>query len=171
MRRIRYQVAASLDGYIAGPQGDYDWIPHDPEIDFKALFAQFDTLLMGRNTFEPMVKAGRATTPGMRTVVVSRTLRPADYPDVTIVSDRLDEAVAALRREPGKDIWLFGGGLLFRTLLVAGLVDGVEIAVIPVLLGGGIPMLPPPAPRTRLRFTGHTVYRSGIVLLHYEVSA
>jgi dihydrofolate reductase len=170
MRRIRYQVAASLDGYIAGPQGDYDWIPHDPDVDFKALFAQFDTLLMGRNTFEPMVKAGRATTPGMRTVVVSRTLRPADYPDVAVVSDRMAETVAALRREPGKDIWLFGGGVLFRSLLEAGLVDGVEIAVIPVVLGGGIPMLPPPAPRTRLRLTGHRVYGSGIVLLEYAVA-
>ena len=91
-----------------------------------------------------MVKAGRATTPGMRTVVVSRTLRPADHPDVTIVSDRLEETVTGLRREPGKDIWLFGGGLPFRSLLEAE--------------------------QATLRLGGPRVYGSGIVLLEYAVA-
>jgi dihydrofolate reductase len=79
--------------------------------------------------------------------------------------------VEALRREPGKDIWLFGGGELFRGLLEMGLVDTVEVAVIPILLGGGIPLLPSPAPRTKLKLTGRRVYEaSGIVSLQYDVS-
>ena len=82
MRRIGYSVAMSLDGYIAGPKGEFDWIKTDPDFDFSALFKQFDTIVAGRGTFEPMAAAGRTSMPGMKTIVVSRTLRPEDHPDV-----------------------------------------------------------------------------------------
>jgi dihydrofolate reductase len=170
VRRIRYQVAASLDGYIAGPNGEADWIIMDPDIDFAALFKQFDTFLMGRGTFEYMVgQQGSAATPGMKTLVFSRTLRQQDHPDVTIVAEGVEKTLVALRETPGKDIWLFGGGSLFRSLLELRLVDTVEVAVIPVLLGGGIPLLPPPAPRAKLRLTSHRVYKTGIVTLEYTI--
>jgi dihydrofolate reductase len=167
MRRIRYLVAASLDGYIAGPNGEFDWIIQDPEIDFAEMFAQFDTFLVGRRTFEAM--AGGPKLSG-KVIVFSRTLRPEDHPDVTIVAGNEREILDGLRKEPGKDIWLFGGGELFRCLLDAGLVDTVEVAVIPVLLGGGIPLLPSPARMARLKLTGHRVYAAtGIVSLRYAV--
>ncbi len=170
MRRIRYQVAASLDGYIAGPNGEADWIIMDPDIDFAALFNQFDTFLMGRGTFEGMLRQqGTAATPGMKTLVFSRTLRQENHPDVTIVGEGLEKTLVALRKMPGKDIWLFGGGSLFRSLLELRLVDTVEVAVIPALLGGGIPLLPPPAGHTKLKLTGHRVYKTGIVLLEYTI--
>lgn len=171
MRRIRYKVAVSLDGYIAGPNGEADWIIADPDIDFGAIFREFDTFLIGRRTFEGMVRAGRAGMSGMRTFVFSRTLRQQDYPKVTILAEDWSEKLAALRSEPGKDIWLFGGGSLFRSLLEARLVDTVEVAVIPVLLGGGVPLLPPPTGRANLKLTGHKVYGSGIVLLEYAVQS
>jgi len=168
MRRIRYAVAASLDGYIAGPKGEADWILMDPEIDFRELFRQFDTFLIGRRTFEGIP---RGAMPGdAKVLVFSRTLRQEDHPDVTIVAGNERETLNALRQEPGKDIWLFGGGQLFRSLLDAGLVDAVEVAVVPVLLGGGLPLLPPPAGRAKLKLTGHKVYKkSGIVSLEYAV--
>jgi dihydrofolate reductase len=166
MRRIRYAVAASLDGYIAGPQGEADWIIMDPEIDFRELFEQFDTFLIGRRTFEGMPRGG---TPGVKVLVFSRTLRQEDHPDVTIVTGNAKKILNALRKEPGKDIWLFGGGTLFRSLLDAGLVDTVEVSVIPVLLGGGLPLLPPPARRAKLKLTGHRIYKTGIVSLQYAV--
>jgi dihydrofolate reductase len=170
MRRIRYQVAMSLDGYIAGPKGEADWIIMDPDIDFGALFEQFDTFLLGRRTFEAMGRGGQGGSPGVKTLIFSRTLRQRDYPGVTIVAEGVEETVAALRAEPGKDIWLFGGGSLFRSLLDAGLVDTVEVAVMPVLLGEGIPLLPPPAKQTKLKLTGQKVYsKTGIVLLEYSV--
>ena len=171
MRRIRYQVAASLDGYIARPNGEADWIVKDPEIDFKAIFAEFDTFLIGRRTFEPMAREGQAGIPGVKVFVFSQSLRQADYPKVNIVSENANETVAELKAQPGKDIWLFGGGLLFRSLLEAGLVDTVELAVIPVLLGEGTPLIPATAKDTKLKLTGHKVYsKSGIVLLEYAVT-
>jgi dihydrofolate reductase len=138
----------------------------DPEIDFAALFAEFDTLLMGRKTFEGM----EGGFPGMKVVVFSRTLRQEDHPRVRVVSDGVAEAIAELRETPGKDIWLFGGGELFRSLLELGCVDTVEPAVVPILLGGGRPLLPAPAGRRGLRFLGSRLYeQSGIVLLRYAV--
>jgi dihydrofolate reductase len=168
--QIRYQVAMSLDGYIAGPKGEADWIIMDPDIDFGALFAQFDTFLMGSQTFA-VAGAMSSSAPGTKTFVFSRTLRPEDHPGVTIVPEVSAEAVAAIRAQAVKDIWLFGGGTLFRSFLDAGLVDTVEVAVVPVLLGGGIPLLAHPARQAKLTLSGHRVYKPGIVLLEYAVKS
>jgi len=160
----------SLDGYIAGPKGEADWITMDPEVDFTAIFSQFDTILVGRRTFDVMVAAGRASAPGMKTIVFSRTLRQEDHPEVAIVMDGQREAVAALKARPGKDIWLFGGGSLFRSLAEAGLVDTVEVGIVPILLGAGVPLLPGLENRIKLSLTAHRVHRSGIVSLEYSIT-
>ena len=170
MRRVRYVVAMSLDGYIAGPHGEADWIIMDPEIDFRALFEQFDTFFLGRITFEGIGGAGGGQS-GAQTIVFSRTLRQQDHPNVTIVPDNPEQVVADLKSKPGKDIWLFGGGRLFRSLLEARLVDTVEVSVIPVLLGEGIPLLPAKASSewVELKLTSGRTFDSGIVSLEYAV--
>ena len=171
MRRVRYAVAMSLDGYIAGPNGEYDWIDMDPDIDFQALMNQFDTFLVGRRTYEGIVSnPSGGMAPGIKLVVFSRTLKQQNHPDVTIVSENAKEAVDSLRRQKGKDIALYGGGDLFRSLLSLGVVDTVEVSVIPFLLGGGIPLLPSPAQRAQLSLTCHQVYsKTGTVILEYAV--
>jgi dihydrofolate reductase len=169
VRRVVYSVAASLDGYIAGPNGEFDWIVMDPEIDFDALFRRFDTVLMGRRSYEAARHHGGGPLPGLAAYVFSTTLKATDCPEATLSQDA-GETVRALKAQPGKDIWLFGGGSLFRSLLKAGLVDEVQVAVVPVLLGGGTPLMEPPAGRAALRLTKHTPYSlTGTVLLEYEV--
>jgi dihydrofolate reductase len=171
MRLVRFGGAMSLDGYIAGPNGEYDWILMDPDIDFADTQSQFDTFLIGRKTFEAMAKMGSdgKSVPGIQNIVLSRTLKASDYPHVTVKSDA-ERVVAELRAKPGKDIAIFGGGDLFRSLLAAGLVDRIEVALIPVLLGGGVPLLPPPAGRAVLTLRKQRVYeKTGTVALEYDI--
>lgn len=167
-RRLRYQVATSLDGFIARPDGSSDWIVMDPAIDFAALFKEFDASVMGRKTYEVVMAMGAEWLPA-NAVVFSRTLPPAARPGVRITADDPVETVRRMKAEPGSDIWLYGGGELFRQLLAAGLVDTVELAVIPVLLGEGIPLLPPGATTTLVLCDTKFLPASGIVLLAYQV--
>jgi dihydrofolate reductase len=170
MRPVRYSVAASLDGLIAGPNGEFDWIPTDPDIDFAALFAQFDTLVMGRKTWQAVRKQGGGPgMQGLQSYVFSTTLGERDCPGATLSRDPR-ETVTALKQQPGKAIWLFGGGSLFKSLLALGLVDQVQVGLVPVLLGDGLPLVEHPAKLARLKLTKHRVYeKTGTVLLDYEV--
>jgi len=170
MRRVRYRVAASLDGYIAGPNGEVDWIVPDPSIDFTSVYAGFDTVLLGRHTYELTQQPGAPPWPaGWRIYVVSRTLSDAQPSGVTVVGTDVETTVAALRAESGRDIWLFGGGQLFASLLAAGLVDRIEVAVMPVILGHGIPLVASDAPCSRLLLTSSDVHPGGIVSLAYDI--
>ena len=194
-RRIRYSVAMSLDGFIADREGGYDWITDEPAIDFAAYLKKIDTLLMGRGTYETAMAnpGGLSMFESMEIYVVSTTLGPGDVPDATLISGNVEAAVRELKESMGpadgrestrgvKDIWLFGGGVLFRSLLEAGLVDRVEVAVVPVLLGEGVPVLPGlgagdrgpirsdgPPPTEPLRLHSAETFPSGMVLLKYDV--
>ena len=157
----------SLDGYIAGPNGESDWILMDPEIDFAAMMDSFDAIVMGRKTYDATKQYSGGGMPGTKSYVVSRTLRQEDCPGV-VVTDDPAATITAIKAETGKDIWLFGGGMLFRSLLALGLVDSIEVAVIPVLLGGGLPLFPPPSDRQRLKLVKHRVYqKTGTIALEY----
>jgi dihydrofolate reductase len=169
-RRLRYQVAATLDGFIAGPQGEYDWIVMDPAIDFAALYREFDTAVMGRGTYETVTaQGGTGAMRGLDVIVFSKTLPAQTRRGVRIVNQDAAQVVASLKQKPGQDIWLFGGGKLFRSLLDAGLVDTVEVAVMPVLLGQGIPLLPAGPMATLVLAHQRTLRGSGIVVLSYLV--
>jgi dihydrofolate reductase len=171
MRRIRYGVGMSLNGFIADHHGDTDFLVSDSTYDPAPFFASIDSVIMGRLTYEVAVRQGMRAYEGLRNYVVSRTLSAANYPEVTILRDA--STLAELRRASGKDICLCGGGVLLASLLAAGLVDTVELGISPTLLGsGGTPMLgldrrlPPAVP---LELTHHRALPSGLLVLEYAV--
>lgn len=170
MRQIIYSAAVSLDGYIARKDGSADWIPMDPEVDFGAMFSRFDVILMGRKTHEVTLAMGGANPfVGMESFVFSRT-KPAGKRDgAEYITTRPVELVRELRKFPGKDLWLMGGGELAAEFLREDLVDGIQVAVCPVLLGAGIPMFGSGFPQRQFRFASQRVYpKSGIVMIDYE---
>ena len=168
MRRVVFSCAMSLDGYIADPKGGYDWIVIDPEIDFDAMFKKYDTVLMGRKSYDAAQGADYGM-PKPQTYVFSKTLRQADVKGAIVSSDA-HKTVTDLKKAKGKDIWLWGGGELFRSLLELKLVDGLEVAVIPVLLGDGLPLLPKSTTRTSLILTSQRLYKkTGTIMLTYDV--
>jgi dihydrofolate reductase len=172
MRQIIYSATASLDGYIARKDGSVGWITKDPDIDFRARFSGFDVILLGRKTHEialKMSEGGPNPFAGWDSFVFSRSKAPGKRHGVEYITTPPVEFVAALRRHPGKDLWLMGGGELAAEFLREDLVDGIRVAVCPVLLGEGIPMFGSGFPERLFRFASQRVYpKSGIVEINYE---
>ncbi|KAK2030797.1 dihydrofolate reductase [Colletotrichum zoysiae] len=126
-RRLRYNVAISLDGFIVPPGGTRGWIVHDDRISLDNLCLQFGTLVMGRKTYECMLnRVGhnllqKYTKENL--VVVSKTLKSEHHPRITIVSEEFVAYIAGLKNTDGRDIWLVGGGQLVGPCLDAGILD------------------------------------------------
>jgi dihydrofolate reductase len=160
----------SLDGCIAGPHGEFDWIVVDPEIDFAAMYARFGGLVMGRRSYEVFVATGGAPGLALPTYVYSRTLPEGERDGVTFVRDAAPHVRALKQHSASKPLWLWGGADLFRQLAEADLVDGIDVAIVPILLGGGIPLVPSPAPRLDLQLRTHRLYAAtGTLFIEYDV--
>ncbi len=172
MRQLRYSVATSLDGFIAGPNGEYDWIVIDPDIDFTSMYDAFGGLVMGRRSYDVFAATGGAMgEEPLPTYVYSRSLPEGPRGGVTIVRDAASH-VARLKQAEGKPLWLWGGSNLFGEMAAAGLVDGIDVAIVPVILGSGIPLMDPSGPRLPLHLRAHRLYpKTGTLYLEYDVVA
>jgi len=184
MRRIIHLVHESLDGFIEGPNGEFDWPVMGPELSAYgfALHDRVDTFLYGRGVWDMMSgfwphaeslsndEHDLAFAPLWRAapkVVVSRTLQTADW-NTRVIGEDVVEGLAALKKQPGKDIVLTGGSNLAATLTQFGLIDEYQIIVHPVVLGGGKPLFYDSQARIHLRLLGSRTFDSRVVLLHYE---
>ncbi|HVO98784.1 MAG TPA: dihydrofolate reductase family protein [Bryobacteraceae bacterium] len=174
MREIVYGCGVSMDGYIARPDGGLDWLVHEPSHDMGAFFKTIDAGIMGRKTYEAGVKAGgeaQFKSGGIQYFVFSRTELPGKRRFVEWVNEAPRTFVDALRAKPGKNIWLAGGGELARTFLEEDLIDRVEIGIVPVLLGAGIPMFPAGFPERKFELIECRAYPKGLVTASYRRSS
>jgi dihydrofolate reductase len=169
MRKIVLSLGISLDGYIARPDGDVDFLFMPKDYPIGEAFSTVDTAIMGRKTLVAGLKLGGGKIPGgFVYYVFSRTESPGEKDGVTFVNDSPAAFVSQLRKRPGKDIWLMGGGELARDFLKADLVDELHIGIIPVLLGEGIPLFPSGFPQRNFALIENKSYSRGLVSLKYK---
>lgn len=168
MRKLVAGFAVSLDGYIEGPRGEFDWILVDETQDFAEEAKRFDAFLFGRKSYEKLATGGASSFPGIASYVVSTTLSHVETGFVLLRGD-LKTAVADLKNQPGKDIALYGGAELLTSLLADALVDELILNVIPVLLGGGKPFVGSLPARVPLRLSATTRLANGTVRLAYQL--
>lgn len=171
MRKLIVGVAISLDGYIEGPNGEYDWCFTDADYGLSDFMKRIDALLMGRKTYEVWQAHPEQISGGfskMKLYVASHTLQRVPK-GVVLVKDDLQEEVQRLKSEKGKDIWLFGGASLTSALMNLHLVDEVWLSVHPVILGSGKPLFQGISERIYLKLHEQKTYASGLVSLCYGV--
>jgi dihydrofolate reductase len=184
MRTITYGAAVSLEGFLAGGDGSIDWLHFSKDVQqvMADYWKNVDTILWGRKTYDFSVamkpssakkpakaKSSKRKEPTMRNYVFSRTLKTLDDPSVELVTSDAVEFVRALKRRPGKEVCLMGGGELAQSLLAAGLVDEIRLNIHPILLGSGIPTFRDPGHRVKLTLTQCRQIEGGCVLASYKV--
>jgi dihydrofolate reductase len=173
-RTVIVHIATSADGYIARPDGDLDWLTSRPAPEgfygMNAFMTSIDTMLLGRKTYEASLRLGAKFDSNGRTIVFSRHAPPADAPSgVEFVNDAIGPFVSRLREQPGKDIWLMGGGELIASFLDEQAIDEFVISVVPVFIGDGIPLIARRHRHVPLDLRSTERFEDGLVQLHYHV--
>ncbi len=185
MRKVKYFVANSLDGFIARKDGAVDWLLMDgTDYGMSEFFKSTDAVLLGRKTYEfalshspkpkqegksKKVKGETLSESGMKSYVFSRTMKNAPDEGVKIVSKNAGEFVRNLKLEAGRDIWLMGGGELVRSLLAENVVDEIGLNIHPILLGSGIPLFPEIGKQIDLELIEYKAHKNSCVQVTYRV--
>jgi len=169
MRKIVAGFASSVDGYIEGPEGEYDWILIDKEINFSELMKRFDTYFLGRKTYQMTLLMGSKKMPGIANYVFSNTLKAVDK-NYILITGNIKDQVNLIKKQKGKDIAIFGGANLLASLLNLQLVDEITISIIPVLLGKGKPMIDVLTEKIWLSFVSSKSYPNGTLQVNYAVT-
>lgn len=169
MRKVVLGVAVSLDGFIEGPNGEYDWCYTDQDYGLSEFFKSIDTIFMGRKSYE-VAQRSAETNPwkGMTTYVFTNTIKESPTEDVKLI--RSMNEVERILRQPGKNAWLFGGAELTTAFLNAGLIDELWLSVHPILLGSGKPLFQNIDGRKNLKLIESKTYDTGLVSLKYSQS-
>jgi dihydrofolate reductase len=170
MRKVILAVAVSLDGFIEGPNGEYDWCFTNADDSLKEFFKRFDTIFVGRKTYEMSseMEGGPPGFPKFKEYIFSTTLDKVKE-GATLIKGDIKTEVEKIKRERGKDIWLFGGAGLTTSLMNLGLVDELSLAVYPILLGGGKALFNNIKDRIKLTLVDTKAYSRGLVSLTYNV--
>jgi len=167
MRKLILNLALSLDGFIEGPNGEYDWCFTDQDYGLSDFLEGIDALLMGRKTYETLQASGADPFSAKRKYIVSNKLELTNSSEMIIGGDFVT-TIRRLKEERGKDIWLFGGAQLTDALLKEKLVDEFQIAFHPLLLGAGTRLFQKLDSRLSLELADCKQYSSGTVQLFYR---
>lgn len=166
MRKVILALAVSLDGFIEGPNGEYDWCFTDQDYGLTDFTNRVDTLFMGRKTYEMVQQMGGGGMPPMKEYVFSNTLKKLKDGAVLVTGD-ISKEVEKIKQSPGKDIWLFGGAALTASMMNSQLVDELQLAVHPILLGGGKPLFSGLNQKIALELAHSKQYSSGLITIQY----
>jgi dihydrofolate reductase len=173
MRKVTFGGANSLDNFFARPDHSVDWLLWSDEAAavMTDYWKHIDTVLMGRKTYEVALRSGQggASYPGVKTYIFSRTLKESPDRNVTLVSENAAGFVRELKKQPGNDICLMGGGELAHSLFEAGLIDEIGFNIHPLLLGSGIPVFHPMSRQIDLELLESRSFKNGCVLVKYRV--
>lgn len=167
MRRVILNLAVSLDGYIEGPKGEYDWCFTDQDYGMTRFLSHIDAIFFGRKSFELVCPMGPNAYPDLARYVFSRTLTSAE--GAIIIKNDIKPNVEKIKRKKGKDIWLFGGAELTNSLLQLGLVDELQLSVHPIILGGGKLLFKDSGESAKLKLIDTKTYSTGLVQLFYTL--
>ena len=170
MRKVILGLAVSLDGFIEGPNGEYDWCFTDQDYGMSDFFKRIDSIFIGRKSYELTLTMGDSIpgVPKMKEYVFSTTIETVK-PGSILIKGNIEKEVNLIKKENGKDIWLFGGASLTSTLLNLNLVDEIGLAVHPIILGGGKPLFQNISKRIQLELAATKSYSSGLVALTYHL--
>jgi dihydrofolate reductase len=171
MRQVILGLAVSLDGYIEGPNGEYDWCFSDQDYGLSTFYKRIDTAFIGRKTYElilDMDENSGSGFPNLKEYIFSTTLDKVKE-GATLIKGDIKTEVEKIRKEKGKDIWLFGGAGLTTSFLNLGLVNELSLAVHPVILGGGKPLFHNIKERINLTLLDTKTYSTGLVSLSYSL--
>ena len=171
MRRIILSVAVSLDGLIEGPNGEYDWCFTDQDYGLSELLKRVDTAFIGRKTYELTLQMNEKDGSGLtklKQYVFSTTLDKVRKGEI-LIKENIKAEVEKIKKENGKDIWLFGGASLTTSLINMGLVDELSLAVHPILLGSGKPLFKDIKDRITLTLIDTKTFSTGLVTLNYKI--
>jgi len=170
MRKVILGLAVTLDGFIEGPNGEYDWCFTDQDYGLNDFFKRIDSIFVGRKSYEMSLglEDGISGFPKFKEYVFSKTLNTAKEGATIVKGDILSE-VTKIKNEPGKDIWLFGGAELTSSLINLGLVDEIGLAFHPLILGSGKPLFSSIKQRVQLKLIDTKTYSTGLVYLTYSL--
>jgi dihydrofolate reductase len=170
VRKVVLGLGISLDGYIARENGAVDFLFMPKDYSMAPFFRTVDTAVMGRKTLDVglAMTNGKYNGYGLETYVLSRSRPSGDGGGFAYTKKSPAKLIAEIRRRPGKNIWLMGGGETAREFLKADLVDEIYLGIVPVLLGGGIPLFPAGFPQRDFRLTENKTYSKGLIALKYR---
>jgi dihydrofolate reductase len=173
-RKVVVHIATSADGYIARADGDLEWLTSRPApkgfYGMNAFMRSVDTKVLGRKTYDVSLRMGAKFDSKSRNIVFSRHPPPTDAPSgVEFVTEAIGPFVSRLREQPGKDIWLMGGGEIIASFLDEQVIDEFVVSVVPVFIGEGIPLIARRHRHVPLDLRSVDRFEDGLVQLHYRV--